>query len=111
MPRQERPLPASTSTLATIWRLAAPYFRSEDRWAGRGLLISVIAMELSVVAINVMLNQWNARFYNALSEKNWDAYIQELKVFSALAGSFIFIRVYQVYLNQWLQVRWRQWLT
>ena len=23
------------STLATIWRLAAPYFRSEDRWAGR----------------------------------------------------------------------------
>ena len=23
------------ATLATIWRLAAPYFRSEDRWAGR----------------------------------------------------------------------------
>ena len=31
------------STLATIWRLAVPYFRSEDRWRGRLLLAAVIA--------------------------------------------------------------------
>jgi len=30
------------STLATIWRLAIPYFRSEDRWPGRVLLAAVI---------------------------------------------------------------------
>ena len=41
------------STLATIWRLAIPYFRSEHRVAGRILLASVIAIELAVVAINV----------------------------------------------------------
>jgi putative ATP-binding cassette transporter len=55
------------STLATIWRLAIPYFRSEDRLAGRVLLASVIAIELAVVAINVLINQWNARFYNAIN--------------------------------------------
>ena len=43
------------STLATIWRLAAPYFRSEDRLAGRALLAAVILIELSIVGINVML--------------------------------------------------------
>ena len=37
------------STLATIWRLASPYFHSEDRWAGRMLLAAVIATELSIV--------------------------------------------------------------
>ncbi|MEN3377287.1 MAG: vitamin B12/bleomycin/antimicrobial peptide transport system ATP-binding/permease protein, partial [Hyphomicrobiales bacterium] len=42
------------ATLATIWRLAIPYFRSEDRLAGRVLLASVIAMELGVVAITVL---------------------------------------------------------
>ena len=34
------------STLATMWRIASPYFRSEDRWAGRVLLAAVIAIEL-----------------------------------------------------------------
>jgi len=38
------------ATLATIGRLALPYFRSEDRWPGRLLLGAVIAIELSIVA-------------------------------------------------------------
>jgi len=98
-------------TLATIWRLARPYFVSEDRWAGRVLLGSVIAIELSIVAINVMLNQWNNRFYNALQERNWDNFVWELLFFCALAAAFIVLAVYQLYLNQWLQIRWRRWMT
>ena len=99
------------STLATIWRLAAPYFYSEDRRAGRILLAAVIATELSLVAINVLLNQWNNRFYNALQDRNWDAFVSELQFFCILAGAYILLAVYQVYLNQWLQIRWRQWMT
>jgi len=99
------------STLATIWRLAIPYFRSEDRWAGRLLLGMVIAAELGSVAINVMLNAWNARFFNALQDRNWDAFVSELMFFCVLAASLIVIAVYQLYLNQWLQIRWRRWLT
>jgi putative ATP-binding cassette transporter len=99
------------STLATIWRLASPYFYSEDRRAGRMLLAAVIATELSLVAINVLLNQWNNRFYNALQDRNWDAFVSELQFFSLLAGAYILLAVYQVYLNQWLQIRWRQWMT
>ena len=57
------------STLATVWRIAAPYFRSEDKWAGRGLLAAVIAIELAIVGITVLINQWNARFYNALQDE------------------------------------------
>ena len=99
------------STLAIIWRLARPYFFSEDRWAGRVLLGTVIAIELSVVAINVMLNQWNNRFYNALQERNWHAFIYELGFFCVLAAIYIVLAVYQLYLNQWLQIRWRRWMT
>ena len=99
------------STLATIWRLARPYFFSEDRWAGRILLGAVIAIELSIVAINVLLNQWNNRFYNALQERNWDNFIWELLFFCVLAATLIVLAVYQLYLNQWLQIRWRRWMT
>src|SRR5262249_61943376 len=71
----------------------------------------VIAIELSIVAINVMLNQWNNRFYNALQERNWDAFISELGFFCMLATIYIVLAVYQLYLNQWLQIRWRRWMT
>lgn len=99
------------STLATVWRIAAPYFRSEDKLAGRLLLAAVIAIELSLVLINVLLNQWNNRFYNALQAKNWDGFVREIGIFTLLATFYIALSVYQLYLNQWLQIRWRRWMT
>ncbi|HEX9323483.1 MAG TPA: ABC transporter ATP-binding protein/permease [Xanthobacteraceae bacterium] len=99
------------TTLGTIWGLAFPYFRSEDRWPGRILLASVIAIELGLVGIDVLINQWNARFFNAIQEYNWDAFVSELLYFCVLAAIFIVLAVYQLYLNQWLQIRWRRWMT
>jgi putative ATP-binding cassette transporter len=99
------------STLATVWRLASPYFRSEDKWAGRVLLAAVVAIELALVAIDVLLNQWSNRFYTGLQEKNWDVFVREIGVFCVIAACFIALAVYQLYLQQWLQIRWRRWLT
>ncbi len=99
------------STLAIVWRIAAPYFRSEDKLAGRILLAAVIAIELALVGIDVLINQWNNRFYNALQDKNWDGFVREIGIFSLLAACYIVLAIYQLYLNQWLQIRWRRWLT
>jgi putative ATP-binding cassette transporter len=99
------------STLATVWRIAIPYFRSEDKWAGRGLLAAVIAIELALVGNDVLINLWRARFYNALQEKNWDSFVREMLVFCVLATVLVALQVYQLYLNQWLQIRWRNWMT
>jgi putative ATP-binding cassette transporter len=98
-------------TPAIVWRIAAPYFRSEDKFAGRLLLAAVITIELLTVGINVLLNEWNNRFYNALQEKNWDGFVREMGIFCVLATAYIALAVYQLYLNQWLQIRWRNWLT
>jgi putative ATP-binding cassette transporter len=99
------------ATLAIVWRIAIPYFRSEDKWAGRGLLAAVIAIELSLVAIDVLVNQWQNRFYSALQAYDWDSFVREIWIFVGLASAFVALAVYQLYLNQWLQIRWRQWLT
>jgi putative ATP-binding cassette transporter len=99
------------SRLAIVWRIAGPYFRSEDRWPAGLLLAAVVAIELSIVAITVLFNAWNARFYNALQDRNWDAFVYQLGYFCVLATAFILLAVYQLYLNQWLQIRWRRWLT
>jgi putative ATP-binding cassette transporter len=108
---RRHPVQGFKSTLAVIARLAAPYFRSEDRKWGLILLGAVIGIELSLVAIDVLINRWNNRFYNALQERNWDTFVSELMYFCVLAAIFIVLAVYQLYLNQWLQIRWRRWMT
>jgi len=99
------------STLATVWRIAAPYFYSEDRWAGRGLLAAVIATELASVFLTVLFNRWNNVFYNALQERDQAVFTYQIGYFGVLATFWVALRVYQLYLNQWLQIRWRQWMT
>ncbi len=99
------------STLAIVWRIAAPYFRSEDRLAGLTLLATVIAIELASVGLSVLVNQWYLRFYNDLQERNWDGFVHEIMIFILLATTNVALGVYQLYLNQWLQIRWRRWMT
>ena len=114
-------------TLAATWRIAAPYFRNDEigevslgplgrfrvreKWAGRVLLAAVIVIELAIVAINVAINAWNARFYDALQNRAWGSFVAELWFFCMLATTFNVLAVYQIYLNQWLQIRWRRWTT
>jgi vitamin B12/bleomycin/antimicrobial peptide transport system ATP-binding/permease protein len=99
------------STLATVWRIAMPYFRSEDKRAGLTLLASVITIELALVGTSVLVNQWRNRFYNALQEKDWHGFVREIIVFCILGAVTVGFSVYQLYLNQWLQIRWRNWMT
>ena len=97
--------------LKNAWALTRPYWFSEDRWAAWGLLLAVVTLNLGIVFINVLLNKWNNTFYNSLQDKDYTVFVQQLFRFTWLAGSFIVVAVYQLYLNQMLQIRWRRWLT
>lgn len=94
-----------------VWSLVKPYWFSEERWVARGLLFAVVALNLGLVYIQVLLNSWNNDFYNTLQNLDRDGFFRELLNFTKLAFFFILIAVYQIYLNQMLQIRWRRWLT
>jgi putative ATP-binding cassette transporter len=97
--------------LADFWRLAKPYWTSEERWAARGLLAVIVAMNLGMVYINVLFNAWNGAFYNALQNRDEAEFTTQIMWFCVLAAIYIVVAVYQLYLNQMLQIRWRRWLT
>jgi vitamin B12/bleomycin/antimicrobial peptide transport system ATP-binding/permease protein len=99
------------STIATIWRLSLPYFRSEERWPGRLLLAAVIATELALVGLNVVLNLWYNFFYNTLQDRNWSGFVNAILFFFVFGIIYVVIAVYRTYVNQWLQIRWRRWMT
>lgn len=91
--------------------VAMPYFRSEERVRGRLLLAAVVAAELGLVWVAVAVTQWNARFFNALEAKNWNAFQDELIVFCFIAIAAIAAGMSQYYFGQTLQIRWRRWMT
>ena len=109
--------------LRDAWHLAKPYFsRSEERRSAWLLLGAIIAMRLVLVGIEVVLSFWNNAFFTSLQEKDWDSFIALLltwKVtdggilpgFCGVAAAYIVIAVYRIYLTQWLQIRWRRWMT
>ena len=99
------------STAPRIWALAAPYFRSEDRWKARGLLLAIVLLNLGTVYMAVQFNEWNRVFYDALQQKDQAVFWAQLLRFTYLAFGFIVIAVYKFYLTQLLEVRWRAWMT
>jgi vitamin B12/bleomycin/antimicrobial peptide transport system ATP-binding/permease protein len=70
-----------------------------------------VLLTLGMVYLTVLLNQWNNAFYSALQDKNMAAFRGQLFRVTWLITIFIFLAVYQVYLNQMLEIRWRRWLT
>jgi vitamin B12/bleomycin/antimicrobial peptide transport system ATP-binding/permease protein len=94
-----------------FWVIARPYWFSEERWAARGLLTIIIAINLGIVWVNVQLNTWNGEFYNSLQDKKLDLFQSLLLQFLGWALLYIILVVYQLYLTQMLQIRWRRWLT
>lgn len=94
-----------------VWALAAPYFRSEDKWKARGLLISIVLLNLGTVFMAVQFNDWYRLFYDALEKKDQAVFWQQLTRFSYLAVIAIIIVVYKFYLTQLLELRWRSWMT
>ena len=108
--------------LRDAWRLALPYFRSEERWQARALLAAIVTLNLAAVGMNVILSFWNRAFYNSLQDKDWDSFISLLLVykrtpdgimpgFCVVAAFWVTTAVFRIYLNQWLRIRWRRWMT
>jgi putative ATP-binding cassette transporter len=93
------------------WGLIAPYWKSSDKWIARLLLASVASLALGMVYLNVLFNDWNRDFYNALENKNFEVFKEQLWQFSILAFIFIVVAIYKIYLTQALEIRWRAWMT
>ncbi len=104
-------LQAFRAFAAQTWALSKPYFASEHKWKARALLLAIVALNLGLVYMSVLFNDWNKLFYDALQEKNAAVFWEQLGRFTYLAFAFIVIAVYKFYLTQLLEMRWRAWMT
>src|SRR5436190_12645552 len=114
------------SFLSKLWVLARPYWFAEERqavglwgysvmvkeaWVARALLAVIVFLSIFIVYMLKLLNAWNARFFNALQEKNVEVFRHELEYWAIWAALFIAAYVYRQWLTQLLTIRWRRWLS
>jgi len=97
--------------LRRVFKLAAPYFQSEEKWRARAMLAGIVALNLFYVYVAVLGNEWYGRFYDALQNKNSVVFWHEVGVFCWIAFFNIAVQVLKFYVTQLLQLRWRTWMT
>lgn len=102
---------ATRELLGKVWRLALPYFNSEQKWPARLMFAGIVTLTLASVGMSVLANQWYGVFYNALENKDAPGFWRSMGWFVPLALFTILIGVYKFWLTQLLQLRWRTWLT
>ena len=110
LPGPATPSPA-TGFGRQAWTLIRPYFSGPERLKALGLLIAVIGLNLITVYIDVLINAFQRDFYNALENRDFQAFTEQLWRFAGLAFAFILVTVYKFYLTQLFELRWRAWLT
>lgn len=86
-------------------------FRLQERYIAHGLLYILLVINIAQVLATVLLNQWNNRFYTALQQRAEATFWVELQYFTIVAFLWVILAVYELYLTQFTQMRWRRWMT
>ena len=94
-----------------FWQITRTWLSAPDRGNARWLLLGVMALTVAQVAIQIRFNLWNRDFFNALENRNGEAFRWQIVVFLVLAALSMTVAVYHLYVAQLLKLRWREWLT
>lgn len=97
--------------LRQAWRIAKPYYFSDEKWSALGLLVVVVALSLGQVALNVRFSYWYNAFYNTLQNLDEHGFYVQIAIFAGLATLWVAVGMSRSFLSQMLRIRWRRWLT
>jgi putative ATP-binding cassette transporter len=109
-----RPTSGMRDHAGFLWRFirfALPFWSAEHKWMNRGRLALVAALTVAQVAVQVGLNSWSARLYNALEARQLHTFLEQIVTFVLLLLASIAVFSVSLYVRRRLQFAWRVWLT
>jgi ABC-type uncharacterized transport system fused permease/ATPase subunit len=87
------------------------FWRSPGRRSLALLMIGTVFVICATAAVQVGLNAWNRPFYEAIAERNFPAFLDQLLVFAVISGCLLVLNVAQAWLREMIKSRSREWLT
>jgi putative ATP-binding cassette transporter len=101
-----------TKFLSGAWSITKDYFwNSEYRKYALSMVVALIVLELLFVYVNVLFNEWNVRFYNALQDLDKASFYTSVKEWFVLLAAILVVFISKFFMNLWLQLQWRIWMT
>ncbi|HYA80231.1 MAG TPA: SbmA/BacA-like family transporter, partial [Methylocystis sp.] len=99
--------PLSVETMGMLQALVASSARRSLLSLGLALVVVIGATAFG----QIELNAWNKPFYDALSRRDVEGFLDQLGVFGVIAGALLVLNVAQTWLNQMMRMRLREGLT
>src|SRR6516164_4759794 len=90
---------------------ALPFWSAEHKWMNRGRLALIAALTVAQVAVQVGLNSWSARLYNAIEARHLDVFLEQIVTFVLLLVASILVFSITLYTKRRLEFAWRVWIT
>jgi ABC-type uncharacterized transport system fused permease/ATPase subunit len=75
------------------------------------LILGTVFVICATAGAQVALNAWNGPFYEAIAERNFATFLDQLLVFIVIAGSLLTLNVAQAWLREMIKLNSREWLT
>ena len=101
----------SPSEARLILGLILPFWKSEQKLKAWSMLLIVLICNILVVYAYVELNKLNGHMYNALENKDLQAFLKQIYKFTLMVSAVIIIMNINSYFNSILGFTWRKWLT
>ncbi|KAI5674817.1 hypothetical protein M9H77_15181 [Catharanthus roseus] len=112
-PKQDKPSegPKLQNLARRFWKVAAPYWSSDDKVQARLQLAAVFALTFGTTGISVGFSFLGRDFFNALANKDQEQFTKQLLYYLASFAGGIPVFVLRDYARDTLALRWRSWMT
>lgn len=98
-----------------LWRrfsaIAAPYWRSQDKWQARGMLFLLLLLLLGQTGFAVFFNEQTGEFTSALAARDAGRFWSAIQLCLLMLVAAVPIHAYYYYVRDRLGLAWRNWLT
>lgn len=103
--------PSNLQLWKRFWALATLYWRHEEKWRARGLLVLLIVLLLGQTQFAVMFNEQTGEFTSALAAQDEERFWNSIKLCLGLLTAAIPIYAFYFFVRDTLGIYWRRWLT
>ncbi|WP_454739947.1 ABC transporter ATP-binding protein/permease [Cupriavidus necator] len=102
---------SGTKFRTSVWQLLLPYWKSDEKWLA--ILVSVVIIGVGFVGvyIGVWRNEWTGEFYDAVGAGRFGKLVPLLILFAVIVISGTALTVGTYVANEYIELRWRKWLT
>jgi putative ATP-binding cassette transporter len=109
--RGDSPQRLNLKFVRRAFRLAKPYWFSEEKRKARWLLLVLILLLVGYTWFAVLFNQQTGEFTSALAAREGHRFWHSIRIFFALLVIGVPIDAFYYYVSDRLSLNWRRWLT